>query len=222
MLLICLLLIFFWLFNNRSKQRQYPSYRKAIVDSRGFKYRKKPQWVINRVIEHKAIMQNDGCRKIAVSFNRRFGDRMTVSKTWVSNTLKKHKYEILELRKKLKNRKPRPTNINRIWGMDLTGKHDLDKNNLQILGIIDHGSRANLYLSAIKSKASIHLLKILLDTIEKYGKPEAMRTDNEAVFTSKLFRFGLWFLGIKHQRTDVGCPWMKKTSGMFFHASPQG
>jgi len=216
MLLICLLLIFFWLFNNRSKQRQYPSYRKATVDNRGFMHRKKPQWVINRVIEHKAIMQNDGCRKIAASFNRRFGDKETVSKTWVNSTVKKYKYEILILRKKLKNKKPRPTNINRIWGMDLTGKHDLDKNNLQILGIIDHGSRANLYLSGIKSKASIHLLRIILDTIQKYGKPEAIRTDNEPVFTSKLFRFGLWFLGIKHQRTDVGCPWMNGRIERFF------
>jgi len=100
--------------------------------------------------------------------------------------------------------------------MDLTGKHDLDKNNLQILGIIDHGSRANLYLKAIHSKASLHLLRILLDAIDKYGKPEAIRTDNEAVFTSKLFRFGLWFLGIKHQRTDVGCPWQNGKVERFF------
>ena len=52
--------------------------------------------------------------------------------------------------------------------------------------------------------------------IDKYGKPEAIRTDNEAVFTSKLFRFGLWFLGIKHQRTDVGCPWQNGKVERFF------
>jgi len=212
MLLIYLLL--FWLFRT-GKQRQYPIYRKPNVHT-GFKYRKKPPWVINRIIKHKAIMHADGCRKIATSFNRKFGDRETVSKSWVHETIKKHQYEILILRKKLKNKKPRPTHINRIWAMDLTGKHDLSKNNLQILGIVDHGSRANLYLNAIQSKASIHLLKIILDTVEKHGRPEAIRTDNECVFTSKLFRFGLWFLGVKHQKTDAGCPWMNGKIERFF------
>ena len=216
MLLIYLISMLFWLLLNRSNKHQYPSYRKATANRHGFKYRKKPQWVVNRVIEHKAIMPNTGCRQIATSFNRRFGDKQSVSKTWVNNTIKKYKHEIFLKRKQLKNKKPKPTNINRIWGMDLTGKHDLNKNNLQILGIVDHGSRANLYLNAIRSKASIHLLRIILDTIQKYGKPEAIRTDNEAVFTSKLFKFGLWFLGIKHQRTDVGCPWMNGRIERFF------
>jgi len=100
--------------------------------------------------------------------------------------------------------------------MDMTGKHDLNKTNQQILGIIDHGSRANLYLNSIKSKASICLLRILLDTIEECGKPEAIRTDNETVFTSRIFRFGLWILGIKHQRTDMGCPWQNGRIERFF------
>lgn len=61
----------------------------------------------------------------------------------------------------------------------------------------------------LKSKASIALLRALLDAIEQHGaKPRYVRTDNEAVFTSRLFRLGLWWLGIKHQRTDRGCPWM--------------
>lgn len=161
-------------------------------------------------------MKDDGCRKIAAQFNRRFGDKETVSKTWVNNTVKKYKHEVLLKRKQIKNKKPKHTNINRIWGMDMTGKHDLNKTNQQILGIIDHGSRANLYLNSIKSKASICLLRILLDTIEECGKPEAIRTDNETVFTSRIFRFGLWILGIKHQRTDMGCPWQNGRIERFF------
>ncbi len=72
----------------------------------GFKSRRKPRWVDNRIIEHKAIMNKDGCRKIAASFNRRFGDKETVSKSWVATIVRKHQYEILQLRKKLKNRLP--------------------------------------------------------------------------------------------------------------------
>lgn len=41
----------------------------------------------------------------------------------------------------------------------------------------------------------------------QYGRPRFLRTDNEAVFVSRLFRIRLWALGIRHQRTDPGCPW---------------
>ena len=34
-----------------------------------------------------------------------------------------------------------------------------------------------------------------------------LRTDNEAVFTSRLFCTALQILGIAHQRNDLGCPW---------------
>ncbi|HMS85984.1 MAG TPA: integrase core domain-containing protein [Nitrospira sp.] len=27
------------------------------------------------------------------------------------------------------------------------------------------------------------------------------------MFVSRLFRWGLWLLGIRHQRTEPGCPW---------------
>ena len=214
MLFIYLLLLLFWLFA-KHQNSHYPHYRK-ITAKTGFKHRKKPRWVINRVIEHKAFMPNDGCRKIASSFNRRFGDKETVSKTWVYNTIKKQQHEILLLRKKLKNKKPHPHPINQTWGMDITVKFDLDKKQHHILGIVDHGSRANLYLQTITNKTRIKLLRCLLDTIEKYGKPEAIRTDNEAVFTSRLFKFGLWILGIKHQKTDVGSPWQNGRIERFF------
>ncbi len=140
---------------------------------------------------------------------------------WVFKSAKKLRLHVesaypLEERPQLKNRKPRPTPINQVWGIDLTGKQDLGKNNLQILAVVDHGSRANLYLQAIPNKTSMTLLRCLLDSIEKYGKPMVIRTDNESIFTSWLFRFGLWFLGIKHQRTDIGCPWMNGRIERFF------
>ena len=43
-----------------------------------------------------------------------------------------------------------------------------------------------------------------------------MRTDNEAVFCSRLFREILAFLGIRHQRTDPGCPWQNGRIERFF------
>ena len=42
--------------------------------------------------------------------------------------------------KVFKNNKKPDWVVNKIWGIDLTDKHDSDKCNQHILGIIDHGS----------------------------------------------------------------------------------
>ena len=165
----------------------------------------------------KALMPQAGCRSLAGSFNRRFVHRgMRVGKSYVNDTLRKHKYEIRVLRKRLKHRRPRAMPLNRVWAMDLTGKQDTGGRVHNILGLVEHGSRANLCLAALQDKASIALLRCLLDAVEKYGRPRFLRTDNEAVFTSRLFRVGLWLLGIRHQRTDKGCPWMNGRVERFF------
>ncbi len=69
----------------------------------------------------KALMPNDGCRKLADSFNRRFAasKKMTVSKTYVSNVIRQYQYEIQVLRNNIKHRIPKPMPINRVWGIDL-------------------------------------------------------------------------------------------------------
>lgn len=162
-------------------------------------------------------MPDKGCRKLAESFNRRFAHKsMSVGKTYVCGVIQNHTYEIRVLRKKLKHRRPRVVPLNLIWAMDLTGKQDTQGQTHSILGVVEHGSRANLCLQGLMDKTSTTLLRHLLDTIEKYGKPHFLRTDNESVFTSRLFRFGLWLLGIQHQRTDKGCPWMNGRVERFF------
>ncbi|MFC1747242.1 transposase [Pseudomonadota bacterium] len=105
---------------------------------------------------------------------------------------------------------------NLIWGMDLTGKTDSDKDTHHILGIVDHHSRGILCLEAVQTKATSSLLRCLLDCIDKYGKPKYVRTDNEAVFTSKLFALALWLLNIRHQKTDLHCPWQNGRVERFF------
>jgi len=104
---------------------------------------------------------------------------------------------------------------NRIWGLDLTfvSQHGQQRT---ILGIVDHGTRACLALRNVPSKASIEILRALLNVIECFGKPKAIRTDNDAVFTSKLFRRVLWLLGIRHQRTAPHAPWQNGRIERFF------
>ena len=105
---------------------------------------------------------------------------------------------------------------NLIWGMDLAGKIDAQGNLIHILGIVEHKSRMSLGLSALKDKASITILRLLLDVVEHYGKPRFLRTDNEPVFTSWLFKFSLWLMGISHQRIDACCPWQNGRIERFF------
>jgi hypothetical protein len=144
-------------------------------------------------------MPHDGCRTIAHTFNRLYviKRRMTVGKTFVSITIRNHQYEIQVLRKKLKHKRPRPIPMHRIWGMDLTYLPDESGRSLPILGIVEHHSRGCLTLEAIHTKAGISLLRSLLNAIEALGniKPRILRIDNEAVFTSWLFRLGLFLFG---------------------------
>ena len=100
--------------------------------------------------------------------------------------------------------------------MDLTFITNQKDTQTPILGIIDHQSRLSLKLSRLQTKSTINILRTLFDAIELFGKPENIRTDNESMFTSRLFRLSCWLLGIKHQKTDKGCPWQNGRIERFF------
>ncbi len=180
--------------------------------------RAKPVWVVREVMRLKALMPDAGCRLIADTFNRRFAlsRKMTVGKSFVSETVRKYQYEIQVLRKKIKHAKPRPVPRNWVWGMDLTGRTDAQGMLHMVLGIVEHGSRAALCLQALPNKSSWTLLGHLFLAIGKWGRPRAVRTDNEAIFTSRLFRGVLFLLGICHQRSDPGSPWQNGRIERFF------
>jgi|GEM_PF-273287 len=179
--------------------------------------KKKPAWIKAEIIRLKAAMPEAGCRSIAVLCNRRYAasHKTTIGKTYVSQILRQHHYEIDILRRKLKHAAPCRVPRNFIWGVDLTGKTDTracpetgkNGNLHSIFGIIDHGSRALLTLQALRDKTSRTLLACLLAAIQLYGKPKIIRTDNEAVFTSRLFRYTLKLLGIRHKLSQPGHPW---------------
>ena len=182
----------------------------------GFKNNRKPQWVINKIIYLKAMMPKVSGYKIADIFNRQFVGIESVSKTYVYTAIRKYHYAILLERKKIKNKKPYPTAINRIWGIDLTGKHNANHKNMHVLGIIDHGSRFNIVLKYVNNKSTKKLLIEIYSAIKKYGAPEIIRTDNDIVFKSILFKAGLKLMGVKHQTTDIGCPWQNGRIERFF------
>lgn len=191
-----------------------------IIPAEGLPHRSrtKPAWVQHEVLRLKTLMPHSGCRKIADCFNRRFKltRHMTVGKSYVANTICKHHYEISILRRQVKNTKPKTVPHNLIWALDLTGKTTLDGRTSLILAILEHASRAALTLEALHSKSSWAIVGKLIASIKRYGKPKILRTDNEPIFTSRVFCFALFLLGIRHQKTDVHCPWQNGRVERFF------
>jgi putative transposase len=195
------------LFGQSASHKRYrPTLKKPVVFCRS---QSKPEWVRGEIIYLKARMPNAGCRQVAIVFNRKHAHRrqMTVSKSYVASLVKKCQYEILAKRREIKHQIPKPTPPNLQWQIDLTGKRDEFGNTHNILGIIDSGTRLCLDMKVLPTKATIEILQTLLDTIKIYGKPTSIRTDNERIFTSGLFRLTMFVLNIKHQRSDLHCPW---------------
>ena len=177
----------------------------------------KPDWVRQEIIKLKAQGPNLGCRHIAMIFNRRYAAKgMTVGKTYVSNVIRKYYYDIHVIRQKLKCRKLTAGPRNRIWGLDLTGKTDDQGQLHSILGILDHGTRANIVLTALQNKSTATLLRALANGIERFGRPQTLRTNNEVMFRSWFFRLSLWLVGIRHQRIEPHCPWQNGRIERFF------
>jgi len=182
----------------------------------------KPEWVRQEIIKLKAQGPDLGCRHIAMIFNRRYAAKgMTVGKTFVSEVIRKHHYDIHVIRQKLRCRKLTAGSKNRVWGLDLTGKTDEQGQLHSILGILDHGTRANLTLAALQNKTTAPLLHTIASCIESFGRPQTLRTDNEAVFRSWYFRLSLWLVGIRHQRIEPHCPWQNGRIERFFGSLKQ-
>ena len=182
------------------------------------KIQPKPEWVVKEVLRLEALLPDAGCRTIATTFNRIHHEKsgMTVSKSYCANQIKKHLYDIQVIRRKLKRKNPKPLAKNIIWATDLTTVTDTHKSQHKVIGIVDHGSRSGLSLQHLPTATSITILRALFNAIELYGKPKYLRTDNERIFTSRLFRFSLRLLGIKHQRSMVCCPWQNGRVERFF------
>jgi transposase InsO family protein len=149
-------------------------------------------------------MPKEGCRKIAAAFNRLNAHKgQTVGKSFVAEVSSRNALQIQRLRNRLKNRTRREGPRGLVYALDLT----FVRKDVAVLGILDHGTRALLSLSQLKDRTTIGVLRVLLDVIERFGKPRFIRTDNEKIFTSSLMRLALPILGIRPQTTDPFCPW---------------
>ena len=170
---------------------------------------RKPDWVREELIRLSALMRGQSRRAVARTFNRLYAERFGVSvgSSFTCEFLKSHAVQVLRLRRELKARPPRIVPICHTWAMDLMFFTDDTKVTHASLGIIDHGSRALLCLQTLVKRNSWTLLGYLCIAIGRYGKPRKLRTDNEAVFNSFVFKSFLRLAGILKQTTNVHSPW---------------
>jgi transposase InsO family protein len=153
-----------------------------------------------------------GYRTLAYCFNLRhashldpLGQAVSVSKSFVSALLREQRYAAVQASQRAYAVKREP--IQTTWGMDLTGLPLVDGSSVAVFGVIDHGSRAILRLSPVVRRNSLVLLGKLLIAMGSYGLPLAVRTDNEAVFKSLIFKGVLKLLGVRQQFTQLASHW---------------
>ena len=175
--------------------------------------RRKPLWVRQCVLALAQQLPAAGYRTLAHTFNLQhkqhvdqvgYAAPVSVSKSFVAQLLRQHRYE---LQTQLRQRGPRVERIQTTWGMDLTWLPLADGCNAPVLGLIDHGSRALLALEPVVVHNSLVLLGKLLVAIGTHGTPHAVRSDNDAVFKTPMFRAVLVMLRVQQQFTALGSPW---------------
>ncbi len=206
-----------YVFGFKSTHRTPRSVIPPPVVSHPIRSQPKPPWVARELIRLKAWSPELGCRVIAEVFNRQFADRrVTVGKTYVATVLRRSRADVIRLRRTLKHRVPRPIPINQTWALDLTGRADLTGRQHLILGLLDHGSRACLRLSALSDKRSMTILRELISVFRQFGIPRRIRVDNEACFNSRLLKAALGLLNVRLQTIQLHCPWQNGRIERFF------
>ncbi|MEN9868304.1 MAG: hypothetical protein RL748_3894 [Pseudomonadota bacterium] len=177
----------------------------------------KPTWVRDAVL---SLHEEFKCshRKLADTFNRIYFVQtgVSVGRTWVRETIKKHAHERLHLQKKLKHRLPQAHGKNDVWGMDTTCIQDAQGVVHCALGIIDHGSRKILLLRHLKRFNAWTFLGSLFLAVGEYGKPKAIKTDNHAVFHSRRVQRVLRLARIRSAFSTPGKPWQNGRIERFF------
>lgn len=200
------LLTLAWLW--RRRRWQVPprySMRSGPAPAAGQPARPKPPWVRDRVIYLAAHLRS--CRAVAMAFNRWHGCEMTIGKTCAWELMRRHASEIAELRRSIRRTRAPVIAPGRSWALDLTFLTSPSGATFTALGILDAGSRRLLRLKALPRKCTFTILGHLLLAFAEHGLPSCIRSDNEAMFTSRLWRGTLHALAIVHRRGPPAQPW---------------
>lgn len=195
-------------FRHAFRCRQFQSTKawRVVPDRPVRRSRVKPAWVVKEV----AALSGEGCRSIEKLFNRihTVRDGMTVGKSFVNYTLRKHRYEVEALRRDIKRRPPRPVPVNHSThsgAVALAARAACGCRDRRCRGWHELHLQDRLCQSC---QCPWTLLGHLFIAIGRYGVPRLIRSDNASVFRSKMFRWGCRIAGVRQQFSLPGCPWM--------------
>lgn len=115
-----------------------------------------------------------------------------------------------KFKRRIKNNPKNPISIplvrNVEWAMDFMSDALTDGRRMRTLNIVEHYNRECLGIHVGRSITAKSVITYLEQRIEKYGKPQNIRTDNGPEFTSKLFQLWLLDTKINWSRIEKGCP----------------
>ncbi|HEX7639890.1 MAG TPA: integrase core domain-containing protein [Burkholderiaceae bacterium] len=198
--------LLWWLWRHRRVRVPRRGSRRSPVGTAAHS-KAKPEEVPKKLLYLCAHLDGAGCRTIAHAFNRWHGGWVTVGKTWVWEFMREHEAEIRERRRRRKRHRPRFVPAGHAWSLDLTFVRSPFGTTFTVLGILDAGSRKLLRLEVLPTKCALVVLGHLLIAIGIHGLPRVIRTDNEVIFTSKLWLATLKALGVVHRRGPPCQPW---------------
>ncbi len=112
---------------------------------------RKPDWVVDQLVQLKAMRPSASHRTLAAIFNRMFASRgMTVSSSYARYTVRNHAHRIELMRREIKNKPPAEAPKNAVWALDMTGKTDTTGRLHMILGILRRPCTSVWALRSIK------------------------------------------------------------------------
>jgi transposase InsO family protein len=185
----------------------------VLSEAKRMHCRKKPDWVTKEVLRLAVFLPS--CRAVAGAFNAIHGQRATVGKSYVHEVCRAHESRLRLLRREMRRRPPHAVPVGGAFSLDLTTVRVAGQRRL-VLGLIDQGSRLALRLKVLTHKGVWTLLSEVCATIAEHGRPKAIRTDNEAMFTSRAWKVLLKAFGIRHERIGVRCAWQNGRMERFF------
>jgi len=177
-----------------------------VLPASGFP-QKKPDWVKPAILVLQERLHLSH-RKLADAFNLLYfaSTGVSVGRTWVRELLLAEAYAALHRRLVSKHVVPATLPVNRIWGIDTTCVTDQNKVVHCVLGMIDHGSRWNVALDHVRRFNRFTFLGHLLLAFGRFGRPDAIKTDNHPVFRSKLVKRVLRWCGVRHRFSRPATP----------------
>lgn len=96
---------------------------------------------------------------------------------------------------------------NKEWGADFMSDALVDGRKIRTLNVVDHFNRECKGIAISHNLPARKVIEIFERLIEKYGKPQKIRTDNGPEFTSKRFQLWLEDRKIRWSKIQKGSPW---------------